>query len=258
MTRRRLIVLVAAAALAAALSTPVLLYFTGRLPVNEPDAARYPVRGIDVSRHQGQIDWEAVASEGWKFAFIKASEGGDHRDRRFDENWRGARHAKLTAGAYHFFTFCKDGVTQADNFLETIAEAHGQMLAPGVDLEFKGNCSRRPTPEELRAELLDFIDRIERRLGVPPVFYVTSDFMRSYDDAMPPGADFWVRSVLLHPDRSFGPGWKFWQFSNRGRVAGIAGPVDLNAFNGSFEDWHAYLARRTAVPRELANPPRPL
>ena len=56
----------------------------------EPDPDRYPVRGIDVSHHQGAIDWTAVAADDVAFAYLKASEGGDHRDRRFAANWRAA------------------------------------------------------------------------------------------------------------------------------------------------------------------------
>src|SRR5437016_13909496 len=112
-SKRRRWALIAAAAGALALGA---LYYGGRLGFNHPSLSRYPVRGIDVSHHQGPIDWDAVASDGVTFAYIKASEGGDYQDRRFKENWLGARHAGVLAGAYHFFTFCKDGAAQAENF----------------------------------------------------------------------------------------------------------------------------------------------
>nr|WP_217497729.1 GH25 family lysozyme [Lysobacter enzymogenes] len=75
----------------------------------QPDRARYPLRGIDVSHHQGAIDWRAVARDAVAFAYLKASEGGDHRDRRYAANARDARAAGVAVGAYHFFTFCRDG-----------------------------------------------------------------------------------------------------------------------------------------------------
>ena len=46
-----------------------------------------PIQGIDVSYWQGDIDWDAVRSAGVRFAFIKATEGGDHLDPKFLENW---------------------------------------------------------------------------------------------------------------------------------------------------------------------------
>src|SRR5688572_6854506 len=67
----------------------------------DPSDARFPVRGIDVSHHQGAIDWHSVKASGRSFAFIKASEGADFRDTRFSENWQRAREAGIFTGAYH-------------------------------------------------------------------------------------------------------------------------------------------------------------
>lgn len=244
------IVKAAAAAAAGALAAGACLlwlYRAGHLPLPEPDHARYPTRGIDVSHHQGPIDWKQVAGAGVDFAFIKASEGGDYRDRRFGENWRAAREAGLAVGAYHFFTFCQDGDAQAKNFLASIEEAEGPMLPPAIDLEFKGNCSRRPTAPDLHDQLLDFSDRVARALGAAPVFYVTPEFLRAYSDALPPGADIWIRSILFSPGREAGAPWTFWQFASHGRVPGIDGPVDQDVFNGSTAQWRDYLGRRGAT-----------
>jgi Glycosyl hydrolases family 25 len=67
------------------------------------------VIGVDVSNHQGEIDWSALAGSNVAFAYIKATEGGDFRDRRFQLNWDGAKRAGLARGAYHFFTQCRSG-----------------------------------------------------------------------------------------------------------------------------------------------------
>src|SRR5512133_181864 len=88
--------------------------------LNHPDPARLPLWGVDVSHHQGPIDWPRVASEPHlAFAFIKATEGGDWTDPRFAANWRGARAAGLLVGAYHYFTFCRPPLDQARHFLAT-------------------------------------------------------------------------------------------------------------------------------------------
>ena len=58
-----------------------------------PGPAAYAVHGIDVSRFQGDIDWRAVRRAGVAFAYVKATEGGDHLDPRFRDNWRAARRA---------------------------------------------------------------------------------------------------------------------------------------------------------------------
>jgi len=102
-----------------------------------PDPGRFPIRGVDVSRHQGKIDWQKVAGDDIAFAYIKATEGGDWRDPQFKTNWRGARNAGLATGAYHFFTMCRSGAHQAKNFLAALPDKDS-MLPPVVDLEFVG------------------------------------------------------------------------------------------------------------------------
>lgn len=198
----------------------------------EPDPARYPVRGIDVSHHQGSIDWQAVAGDGFTFAYLKASEGGDHRDREFEDNWREARAAGLKVGAYHFFTFCRPGADQARNFLAAVPVVQG-ALPPAVDLEFGGNCGVMPSDADLRRELEAFLALVEARYGRQAVLYVTPDFHRAHGDALP-RRPLWKRKIVMPPfDGSiWGRPWTFWQFHNRGEVAGVTGPVDLNVFAG--------------------------
>src|SRR3712207_6159580 len=59
-------------------------------------AHRLPIHGVDISKWQGKVDWAALRQAGTKFAFIKATEGGDHVDNRFLENWYGAKDRKST------------------------------------------------------------------------------------------------------------------------------------------------------------------
>src|SRR5687767_5289040 len=73
-------------------------------PHHRPDLRTGERYGVDVSNHQGAIDWEAVAADGIDVAYLKATEGGDHVDRRFAASWDAARAAGLDVGAYHFFT----------------------------------------------------------------------------------------------------------------------------------------------------------
>src|SRR5437868_5174039 len=81
----------------------------------------YSVHGIDVSKYQRVIDWESVKAMNVEdvhisFAFIKATEGNVNEDRFFQRNWKQAKSASLTRGAYHFFLPTKSGKTQAENF----------------------------------------------------------------------------------------------------------------------------------------------
>lgn len=198
----------------------------------QPDRARYPLRGIDVSHHQGAIDWARVAADDVAFAYLKASEGGDHRDRRFLDNWRQARAAGVRVGAYHFFTFCRGGAEQARNFVAVVPRV-ADALPPAVDLEFGGNCGRVPDDRAMRRELDAYLGIVEAAYSRPALLYVTPEFLARYGAALPPRA-LWRRSILREPDAS--APWCLWQFHNRGRVDGIDGAVDLNVFEGQRAD----------------------
>ena len=189
-----------------------------RPPLHEGE--RY---GIDVSAHQGAIDWELVARDGIEFAYIKATEGGDFVDRRFAENWAGARDAGLDHGAYHFFTLCTPGADQAQNFLE-VAAPDPDALAPAVDLELAGNCSDRPPPAEVNEHLNAFVDVVEASWGRQLVLYVGNDYLGRYPVerlARP----LWLRRFLVRPSEGL---WSIWQVHGYARVDGIDGPVDLD------------------------------
>src|SRR5689334_3908175 len=108
-----------------------------------PDRTTQSLRGIDVSHHQGVVDWGRVGKSDVAFAILKATEGGDYVDETFTRNLAGAGAAGLVVGAYHFFTFCRPGAEQAANFLRVVPRDR-PMLPPVVDIEFVGNCAARP------------------------------------------------------------------------------------------------------------------
>ena len=151
---------IVAGCLLAAVGAAASLYVLGFVPLRAPDRDRFPVRGIDVSHHQGPIDWDAVGASGVAFAFIKASEGRDHLDPRFEENWNAAGAAGISRGAYHFFTFCTPGREQAAHFLEAAPPGSGE-LPPVADVEFTGNCTSWTDLEAVRNELEVFLELVE-------------------------------------------------------------------------------------------------
>ncbi len=239
--RRRLIVKALAAALASVLVLMALAWAlsAGFLRFNYPSRDEFPVWGIDVSHHQGPIDWDAVRAGGEvAFAYIKATEGGDWTDRRFAENWAAARARGLRVGAYHFFTLCRDAEAQADNFIRTVPQA--DALPHVVDLEFGGNCGARPDPPALRRSVEVWLDRVEAHYGRRPLLYVTHEFFDAYlEDAAPLG-ELWIRDIFWRPHLPHPWRYPLWQFANRGRLGGIEGPVDLNVFWGDAAAWERF------------------
>ena len=206
----------------------------------EPSRARFPVQGIDVSHHQGSIDWPALAADGVDFAFIKATEGGDFSDARFKENWQAARAAGVVAGAYHFYTFCRKPQEQAAHFIATVPKETG-MLAPAVDVEYGGNCDRKPSRVEFAAEFNAFLRQVEAHFGQRMVIYATKESYTTLLAGRFTDRPFWFRSIASAPvlsDRK----WTFWQYHNKGQRSGIDGPVDLNAFVGSKEAFQDFVS----------------
>ncbi len=232
----------AGALVAAALA--IFLYLHGVYRFSYPDPVTYPVRGIDLSHHQGAVDWRRVAAQDIRFAYLKASEGGDWSDASFRSNLAAARAAGLAVGAYHYFTLCASGAAQAQNFLRAVPAA-GLALPPAIDLEYVGNCAARPGNGRLAHELKVFIAALRAQGLRTPVIYSTQSFFADYLDADPAFAAYplWVRNLYGETAWSRGRSVLFRQFASHARLAGIAGPVDLNVFAGSKAQFAALLAR---------------
>ena len=205
-----------------------------------------PVQGIDVSRYQGDVDWEQVRRSGIRFAYIKASEGADRPDPRFPDNWRRAAAAGIPRGAYHFMFWCREAEDQAALFARTVPH-DGSQLPPVLDVEW--NNASVSCPGEVSAQ--DALDKIqfmlaamEQHTGKRPLIYTDITFHREVLEGELTGYEFWLRSVAAEPDRRFRDrAWSFWQYSATGRVPGIRGDVDRNAFYGSEDEWTAWLKR---------------
>jgi lysozyme len=206
-------------------------------------AKRMPIQGIDVSWYQKDIDWQAVKRAGTRFAFIKATEGGDLLDRRFRENWEEARAAGVPRGAYHFVFWCRPAKDQVRWFIRNVPKEQ-DALPPVLDVEWSHKTScQRPSAEKARAKMREMLRAFEAHYGKKPVIYTDINF---HEDVLEGTTEFdhypfWIRSVAAKPKERYGDRpWEFWQFTATGRVPGVVGDVDRNAFYGTekqFTDW---------------------
>ncbi|QDY99650.1 glycoside hydrolase family 25 protein [Nitratireductor mangrovi] len=205
----------------------------------------HAVHGVDVSRWQGNIDWEKLRSQGANFAYIKATDGTDHLDEKFRKNWNAAAKAGLKRGAYHFFYWCSFASAQADWFIRNVPKERG-ALPPVLDVEWNhhSKCRKRPSPAFVREKMQVFLDRLEKHYGQRPVIYATPDFyernLKGYFKDYP----FWLRAVAEHPSKVYpGREWVFWQYSGSGLSHGVSGRIDLNVFHGDPGEWQRWLER---------------
>lgn len=199
----------------------------------------YPSKGIDVSSHNGEVDFERVARDSVTFAYIKATEGGSWRDSRFERNYAAALKAGLKVGAYHFFRFDVEGWRQSVNLLRTLGGRHLD-LPVAIDVEEWGNPSEYTT-EDIVANLRSLIE-LMRQNGREVIIYTNKNgyyrFVRGrFDDV-----GLWICSFTT-PALGENERWTLWQHSHVGRVDGVRGPVDLSTFNepyrGALDEWLA-------------------
>ncbi|MGD9915377.1 MAG: GH25 family lysozyme [Rhizobiaceae bacterium] len=203
------------------------------------------VHGVDVSRWQGEIDWEKLRSQGANFAYIKATDGGDHLDPMFRQNWRGAHKAGLRRGAYHFFYWCRSAGEQADWFIRNVPKVEG-ALPPVIDVEYNhlSNCKKRLSRKLVLEKMKVFMDRLEAHYGQRPVIYTAPDFYRDNLSGEFKDYPFWLRAVAQHPSKVYpNRKWVFWQYSGSGLSHGVEGKIDLNVFHGSEGQWHQWVRR---------------
>jgi lysozyme len=213
-------------------------------------AREMPVQGIDLSRYQGDVDWKKVRGAGIRFAYLKGSEGGDHIDNRFYQNWDGAAAAGVARGVYHFMYWCRTASEQAVWFTQAVPQDKDQ-LPPVLDVEWNHGsttCPRQTTVEDARDKIHKMLEIMEYHTGKRPIIYTDIAFHRDVLEGYFPGYEFWLRSVAAPPaDRFENRPWTFWQYTATGRVPGVSGNVDKNVFKGNDGQWRQWLASHGVV-----------
>ena len=218
------------------------------------DAPGAILEGIDVSHWQGTIDWTKVAGASKKFAIIKATDGQVQSDGKlytdplYATNHANAKAAGLWTGAYHFArpgANAGDAALEADFFAARVNLGVGDLV-PALDLEDSGGLSIAALQTWVKA----FLDEVTAKTGARPMIYTSPAFWKKYMGDSQALADagyktLWVAhwgvsSPTVPANNWGGHGWTFWQYTSDGSVAGIAGRVDLDRFNGSDLATQAY------------------
>ena len=196
------------------------------------------VKGIDVSYYQERINWSSVKAAGVDYAFIRVSDGSTFVDPRFQENWRNARIAGVKRGAYQFFRSNKDPIVQANLLLSTMGPLEDGDLPPVIDVESTDGQSKATIVRKVQ----QWVDHVERALGVKPIIYTGPYFWQDQISSRDFGGHpLWIAHygtdcpLIPAPWSSY----TFHQFTDSGRVNGIAGNVDTNTFAGTRADLEA-------------------
>lgn len=216
---------------------------SSRSPRNAPAGA---TTGMDVSGHQGKVDWPKAWADGARFTYVKATEGTGFRSDTFDRQYHGSRAVGMVRGAYHFaLPDRSSGAEQAHYFVD-----HGGGWLPGghtlpgaLDIEHNpyGEVCYGLDPARMSQWIADFSNTYHARTGRFPAIYTTAKWWDRCTGANP---DFGVNNplwVARYNDEigALPAGWDFhtiWQYDNKGVF-----PGDQNAFNGN-EDQLAQFA----------------
>jgi lysozyme len=203
--------------------------------------------GIDVSRFQGDINWQQVANANVKFAYIQISRSLTDIDVKFPYNWKRAKEVGILRGAYQRFQPGQDVIGQAKLFLEKLGPMQVGDLPPLLDVEDANGL----TGAQIAARVQQWIDYVEPRVGVKPIIYTGFYFWR---DSVG-GADFdkyplWIANYsatcpLVPPTWTR---WAFHQYSSTVTLPGItANTVDVNKFNGTLAELKALAKQPVAA-----------
>ena len=193
----------------------------------------FSVHGVDVSHYQSHINWFEVASEGITFGFVKATEGETISDSLFCQNWLEMEDAGIIRGAYHFFRPGTSAIAQAQHFIERVDLQYGD-LPPVLDVEVLDDVNK----DVMVARLKIWLEMVEEAFGIRPIIYTNMKYYNRYLAEDFAEHTLWIAryNAKKTPELSKDRNWDFWQYGDRGRIAGINGAVDLNVFQGTHTD----------------------
>lgn len=196
------------------------------------------VLGIDVSHHNGVVDWQKVAAAGYKFVYLKLTEGKSYVDKTTYNNYIAAKNAGLRVGFYHYAHVTNDPVNEVDFFLQKLGEMKAD-LPHCLDLEESKGLSKA----KISAFALKWMEYLQQKTGITPILYTGYSFMGNFTNNVAK-YPLWVARYAGGSKRVQGfnaPGsstvWKSWamfQFTDSGKVNGIKGNVDINEMDASF------------------------
>lgn len=236
---KRTLLVIIASATAFALSVFVIPRLVNRMTSHKTEGYQFldslsfgknAIFGIDVSVHQGKIDWSKISTfqdRPISFVYIKASEGATRKDRCYDYNIDEARKTGILVGSYHFFKANREPQLQFDNFTKTVDKSK-QDLVPMIDIE-----EIRGASESLfKQRLAEFIKLIEEHYGKKPVIYSQNSFFNRY--LMGEYSKYPLMIARYHtqvPKLNENIDWDIWQFTEEGKIEGMKGYVDINILN---------------------------
>ncbi|MFI5802245.1 lysozyme [Streptomyces sp. NPDC051561] len=210
----------------------------GPLPPGAPRAVQ--TEGVDVSSHQGNVNWSALWSSGVKWAYVKATEGTSYKNPYFGQQYNGSYNVGMIRGAYHFaLPDNSSGATQANYFASGGGgwSRDGRTLPGALDIEWNpyGAQCYGKTQSQMVAWIRDFLTTYKARTGRDAVIYTATTWWKSCTGnygGFGASNPLWVaryNSTVGELPAGWGT-YTMWQYTSSGPTVG-----DHNRFNGALD-----------------------
>lgn len=188
------------------------------------------IKGIDVSKHQGKIDWKKVKASGVQFVIIRAGYGQNNIDDRFKEYIKNALAVGLKVGVYWFsYAYTTSMAKKEAEYCLSAVKGYDIKLPIFFDWEYDSMEYAKKhgvicTKDLITSMSVTFCNEI-KKAGYIAGYYENPDYIANhiYQDKLK-GFDFW----LAHYTTKKSMACDIWQYSDKGKIDGIAGAVDMN------------------------------
>lgn len=203
------------------------------------------MKGIDVSHWQGNPNFKQVKAGGYKFAFLKATQGTNYKDTAFETNFINAKKAGLYVGAYHYATFSTVAQAKAEAKWFIKALKGKTLTFPAVlDLEEnKGGASKKVLTDGAIA----FMEALESAGYFAMIYSGKSFYENTLDQLRLKPYATWIARYNSTLGRSAG----IWQYSDRGSVKGVAGNCDVNIAYVDYSGTYPKSAKKASTVKKV-------
>lgn len=184
------------------------------------------MKGIDISMHNGNINFNAVKNSGTSVVIIKATEGVQYVDPYLTTHYNGAKAQGLNIGFYHFMSEKTDPAQQAVDFWNAIKDKQFNVI-PVLDIETN---NQRRSPKAISDRCIEFLEKFKALSGLSCMIYTGGYFGRDNLDSRIKKYPGWIAHYGVNTPMATGFNVIGHQYTESGRVNGISGNVDLNNF----------------------------
>ena len=185
------------------------------------------MKGIDISSHNGNVDFLQIKNNGVQAIYIKATEGVNFVDSKFKENADKAQASGLYFGFYHFMSEKTSPTQQAIDFYNTI-KGYKYTLIPCLDIE-TNNLGRNAT--QISDRCIEFLNKFKELSGIDCIIYTGGYFGRDNLDNRVKKYKGWIAHYGVSTPMATGFNVVGHQYSETGKVGGVGGNCDMNNFN---------------------------